>query len=67
MVTQLQRSELGCPPLETKIAILSYSGNRQYRLHKAIAEVVEADIRVLANLAGDQASTGPNQNKKGVD
>jgi hypothetical protein len=66
MVTELRCSEPGCPPLETVIAILSDGGNRQYKLHKPIAEVVGADVRVLSN-AADERSTRSNQSKKGVD
>jgi hypothetical protein len=35
------------PPLETVIAILSENGNRQYELHKSIAEVTQEDARQL--------------------
>jgi hypothetical protein len=48
MVTELQCTEPGCPPLETVIAIMDRPGMpRQYKLHKAIAEVTLADIEGL--------------------
>jgi len=48
MVTELRCSEAGCPPLETVIAILSVDGNRQYKMHKPMAEVTQDDLRGLA-------------------
>jgi len=48
MVTELRCTEPGCPPLETVIAVLSQSVQpRQYKIHKALAEVTHADIRTL--------------------
>ncbi len=49
MVTELQCTEEGCPPLETVIAILEGPGQtRQYKLHKALAEVTLSDVAALA-------------------
>lgn len=48
MVTELQCTEEGCPPLETVIAILDAPGQpRQFKLHKALAEVAASDIQNL--------------------
>lgn len=48
MVTELHCSEPGCPPLETVIAILAGgSGNRQFKLHKSVAEVTRDDVAGL--------------------
>ena len=45
MVTQLQCTEEGCPPIETVIAIMDMPGTpRQYKIHKPLAEVKQADI-----------------------
>ena len=44
---ELQCTEEGCPPLETVVAILSSEGNRQYKIHKALAEVSPEDIASL--------------------
>jgi hypothetical protein len=53
MVTELRCTEPGCPPLETVVAILGESGpNRQYKIHKPIADVTEADVRSMAAKAG---------------
>ena len=54
MVTELRCTEAGCPPLETVIAILDQPGQpRQFKIHKAIAEVTFADVLHVAK---------PNQN-----
>jgi hypothetical protein len=61
MVTELRCSEPGCPPLETVIAILSENGNRQYKLHKPIEEVVEDDVRgLMPSLASAKSQKGDN-------
>ena len=44
---ELQCTEEGCPPLETVVAILSSEGNRQYKIHKGLAEVSLEDIASL--------------------
>ncbi len=46
MVTELQCSEPGCPPLETVIAIMG-AEKKQHKLHKLLAEVTQADIAEL--------------------
>ena len=39
MITQLQCTEEGCPPIETVIAIMETPGKpRQYKIHKPLAE-----------------------------
>jgi hypothetical protein len=54
MVTELRCTEPDCPPLETVIAILDQPGQpRQFKIHKAIADVVFADVLHVAK---------PNQN-----
>ena len=45
MITQLQCTEEGCPPIETVIAIMEMPGKpRQYKIHKPLAEVDQTDI-----------------------
>ena len=45
MITQLQCTEEGCPPIETVIAIMETPGKpRQYKIHKPLMEVNQADI-----------------------
>jgi hypothetical protein len=54
LVTELHCTEPGCPPLETVIAVLDQPGRpRQYKVHKAMADVTFAD---LLHLAGNTAS-----------
>lgn len=49
LVTELQCTEEGCPPLETVIAILDTPGiPRQYKVYKPLREVTGADINALA-------------------
>lgn len=48
LVTELACTEPGCPPLETVIAILSTRGNRQFKLHRGMAEVTREDVQQLA-------------------
>ena len=60
MVTELRCTEPGCPPLETVIALLGVSGpTRQYKLHKAVAEVTEADVIALASGGGSAREASP--------
>ena len=48
MVTELECTEPGCPPLETVIAIMDQPGTpKQFKLHKRIAELTVADIEAL--------------------
>ena len=48
MVSELQCSEPGCPPLETVIAILDGPGRRrQVKLHKSTAEITASDVEGL--------------------
>jgi hypothetical protein len=45
MVSELQCSEPGCPPLETMVAVLEGPGKRrQFKFHKPIAEITADDI-----------------------
>jgi hypothetical protein len=46
-LVELRCTEEGCPPLETVIGILSAEGQRQYKIHKSLNELEEADIRCL--------------------
>ncbi|MBM4297467.1 MAG: hypothetical protein FJ143_06975 [Deltaproteobacteria bacterium] len=48
LVTELQCTEPGCPPLETVIAIMGVE-KKQYKLHKALADVTHADVAGLVN------------------
>ncbi|MBM3763672.1 MAG: hypothetical protein FJW30_25305 [Acidobacteria bacterium] len=48
---ELRCTEEGCPPLETVIAILDETENRQYKIHKGIAELTVADIASLTEHA----------------
>jgi hypothetical protein len=60
LVTELRCSEPGCPPLETVIALLGASGPaKQYKLHKAVAEVTEADVKALAAGGAPACDSGP--------
>jgi hypothetical protein len=46
MVTELQCSEPGCPPVETVIAVLADRGEtRQYKVFRPAAEVTAEDVR----------------------
>lgn len=45
MITQLQCTEEGCPPIETVIVIMDTPGkHQQYKIHKPLAEVKQNDI-----------------------
>ncbi|MEM7094264.1 MAG: hypothetical protein AAF567_14775 [Actinomycetota bacterium] len=44
LVTELECSEPGCPPIETVIALLREGEQVQHKIHKPIAEVSEADV-----------------------
>ncbi|MCG9128827.1 hypothetical protein JT359_14650 [Candidatus Poribacteria bacterium] len=45
MITELQCTEEGCPPIETVIAIMVTPGKpQQYKIHKPLAEVEQTDI-----------------------
>jgi hypothetical protein len=44
MVTELQCSEPGCPPVETVIAIIAENSKTQHKLHKSLAEVTRGDV-----------------------
>ncbi|NJO81388.1 MAG: hypothetical protein HC828_00600 [Blastochloris sp.] len=51
MVTELRCSEPGCPPLETVIAVLRPGvPPEQRKLHKATADISQADIDALYTL-----------------
>jgi len=48
LVTELQCTEEGCPPLETVIAILDTPGTpQQYKVYKPLHDVTIADIHAL--------------------
>ncbi len=45
MITELQCTEEGCPPIETVIVIMETPGkSRQYKIHKPLADVNQKDI-----------------------
>jgi hypothetical protein len=54
MVSELRCTEPGCPPLETVIALLGADGTRQFKLHKALADVTQSDVQMLAAAATDE-------------
>ncbi len=59
MVTELRCTEPGCPPLETVIAILDRPGRpRQFKVHKAAAEVTFADVLQVAKPEQNTRPTG---------
>jgi hypothetical protein len=48
LVSELTCSEPGCPPLETVIALIeAEGGRRQFKLHRALADITRADIAAL--------------------
>ncbi len=47
-ISQLQCHEPGCPPLETVIAIMT-NPPTQYKIHKEISQIIEADIALHAS------------------
>jgi hypothetical protein len=55
LVTQLERTEPGCPPVETVIALLGADRPVQYRIHKPVADVNADDVRVALG-TGDHAN-----------
>jgi hypothetical protein len=55
MVTELQCTEPGCPPLETVIAFLHpQAGTRQHKVHKALCNVTRDDVLALASVTGEE-------------
>jgi hypothetical protein len=58
MVTELRCTEPGCPPLETVIAILDQPGQpRQFKIHKAVADVTFADVLHVSKSKPNNCST----------
>ncbi|MBA2395693.1 MAG: hypothetical protein H0V70_23440 [Ktedonobacteraceae bacterium] len=50
LVTELRCSEVGCPPIETVIALLkSAHPTQQYKIHKPVAEITMIDIIALVH------------------
>jgi hypothetical protein len=49
LVTELECSEPGCPPVETVIALLSDDGNAQCKVHKPVTDVTFEDVRSALN------------------
>ncbi len=48
MVSELTCTEPGCPPLETVIAVLDGGGGpRQFKIHRALADVTRADVAAI--------------------
>jgi hypothetical protein len=57
MVSELQCTEPGCPPIETVIAVLRPNGEKtQFKIHLALSEVTREDVaQKLGNTKkGDQ-------------
>lgn len=57
LVTELQCTEPGCPPVETVIALLRSNGEKtQFKIHCALLEMTQADVvKVLGhNLNPDE-------------
>lgn len=48
-INQLQCAELGCPPVETVIVVLT-SPVQQYKIHKPLAEIAYADLMQVLSL-----------------
>jgi hypothetical protein len=49
-VAELACHEPGCPPVETVIAVHGADGGRRdWRIHKPLAEIAEADVLSLAS------------------
>ena len=44
MVTELQCTEPGCPPLETCVAVLRAGRSASFKVHKALIDVTEDDV-----------------------
>ena len=45
MVTELRCTELGCPPIETVIALMEGpASRRQAKVHQPVAAITESDI-----------------------
>ncbi|MCU0649205.1 MAG: hypothetical protein MUF00_14495 [Gemmatimonadaceae bacterium] len=56
-VTQLACAEPGCPPLETVIALVDGANSRKVTVHRAVAEVTQADVeRALAVWRAEQGA-----------
>jgi hypothetical protein len=54
MVTELQCTEPGCPPIETVIALMGGpDGRRQFKLHARIAEITPDQVANLAVASHD--------------
>lgn len=45
-INQLRCHEPNCPPLETVIAIMT-TPVRQYKIHKPVSQITEADIKQI--------------------
>jgi hypothetical protein len=62
VVTELQCTEPGCPPVETVVALLRAGAEpRQVKVHKPAIEVTEEDLRAALHPAhdhGHHARTG---------
>jgi hypothetical protein len=54
MVSELRCREDGCPPLETILAILTPTGRWHRTIHRATADLTEADIVTVLDAEGSQ-------------
>jgi hypothetical protein len=69
MATELRCTEPGCPPLETVVAILRDGRQQQFKIHKALADIVAEDVRAGAHelLEGRGRAHGPEQTASSAD
>jgi hypothetical protein len=44
MITELRCTEPGCPPLETVIVVMADGESKQYKIHKAMVDLQDADL-----------------------
>ncbi len=62
LVTELRCSEVGCPPIETVIALLKPAHpTYQYKIHKPVAEITLEDITALAAPKSAETHSGPQE------
>lgn len=54
IVTELECTEPGCPPIETLIGLLEGPGrNKQYKIHKRVSDILESDLEALPLQGGE--------------
>jgi len=58
LVTELQCTEPGCPPLETVIALLGPAGrNTQVKIHRSLQEITKEEVVLVCVLLKHQLET----------